>query len=175
MTTQIDDFMAKETSLKLVEIESYMINNRRWDGLDINIRKDIVVPNVSWGFFNHELDLCIIKNGYVTEVEIKRSWSDFLADFKKDHSHSDPKISYFYYLVPFSIKERVVKYIEDNSIVADGVYSYQEDGTVIRCCERFSNIQNYKLSEVEQLKIAHLGCMRIWSLKNKLIKKRLVP
>ena len=47
------------------------------------IRENIIVPNVSWGFFKtHEADMIIInKSGYMTEVEIKRSYADFLADF----------------------------------------------------------------------------------------------
>ena len=49
------------------------------------IRNNIIVPNVSWGMLDYEADLLIMnKTGYVTEIEIKRSWSDFLADFKKD-------------------------------------------------------------------------------------------
>lgn len=37
------------------------------------IRNNIIVPNVSWGFFDtHEADLVIInKSNYLTEVEIK--------------------------------------------------------------------------------------------------------
>ena len=36
----------------------------------------------------HECDMLVLsKAGYLTEIEIKRSWSDFLADFKKTHSH----------------------------------------------------------------------------------------
>ena len=67
------------------------------------IRTHIVVPNVSWGFFNHECDLFLIrKSGYGFEVEIKRSKSDMMADFKKKHSHGDRRnrIVQLYYAFP---------------------------------------------------------------------------
>ena len=33
---------------------------------------------------HHEADMLVMsRTGYLTEIEIKRSWSDFLADFKK--------------------------------------------------------------------------------------------
>jgi len=51
-----------------------------------NFRKNLIVPNVSWGFNIHECDLLIVrKSGYAIEVEIKISKSDFKADFKKIH------------------------------------------------------------------------------------------
>ena len=61
-------------------------------------RTSIFVPNVSWGYFkSHEADLLrISKQGYLTEYEIKRSWSDFLADFKKDGTHFEGKVAPLY-------------------------------------------------------------------------------
>ena len=61
-----------------------------------NKRQDIFVPNLSWGLLNHEADLAIInKSGYLTEVEIKRSFADFMADFKKEHGHKDERVYRF--------------------------------------------------------------------------------
>ena len=55
----------------------------------INPRVNLVVPNVSWGFFNHECDLISIsKSGFATEYEIKVSKSDLKADKKKKQSVS---------------------------------------------------------------------------------------
>ena len=47
----------------------------------------------------HECDMLVLsKSGYLTEIEIKRSWADFLADFKKRHTHEGRGIiKYFYY------------------------------------------------------------------------------
>lgn len=58
--------------------------------------------------------LVLSKSGYLTEIEIKRSWSDFLADFKKKHNHHNyPIIKYFYYCVPVSIYEKVRDRLEE--------------------------------------------------------------
>ena len=55
----------------------------RWLG----IRQNLVVPNVSWGLLNYEADVVsLTPSGYATEVEIKVSKADLLADFKKGHS-----------------------------------------------------------------------------------------
>ena len=44
----------------------------------------IIVPNMYFPNCSSELDLaCIRRSGFVDEVEIKLSYSDFLADFKK--------------------------------------------------------------------------------------------
>ena len=50
------------------------------------IRNDIVVPNVSWGMgINYEADLIVLnRQGYATEYEIKRSYSDFVADLAQE-------------------------------------------------------------------------------------------
>ena len=67
-----------ETKLSVKEIERIIV---AYLG---GVRTNIIVPNLSWGFFNHEADLISVdKNGYLTEVEIKRSFEDFKADFKK--------------------------------------------------------------------------------------------
>ena len=73
-----------------------------------NFRRNLVVFNVNgWSAILpifHECDVLICsKSGYLTEVEIKRTWSDFLADFKKKHKHENKKlIKYFYYCLPAS-------------------------------------------------------------------------
>lgn len=45
--------------------------------MKLDIRKHIIVPNISWGAGLHECDLLVInKSGYATEIEIKISKSD---------------------------------------------------------------------------------------------------
>ena len=62
-----------DTKLSVNEIMLLIVGNPVW----CNIRTDIVVPNLSWGLLNHEADLAIIrKSGYLTEIEIKRSYQD---------------------------------------------------------------------------------------------------
>ena len=80
-----------------------------------DIRKHIIVPNVSWGFFReHEADVVVItKANYLTEIEIKRSWHDFLKDFRKDSYHSDNRIKSFYYCVPECMAQHCLDFIDN--------------------------------------------------------------
>ena len=137
-----------------------------------NFRKNIIVPKVSWGYFaTHEADLLICsKFGYLTEIEIKRSWSDFLADFKKNTTHNEGKVMWKYFAVPVSICDNVKQYLTDNDFVDWGVISYT-DGCYFKI-ERVPNNSTAhdkakKLTAEEQLKIARLGCMRYWSSERK--------
>lgn len=133
-----------------------------------NFRRNIIVPNVSWGLLKyHEADLLIVtKSGYATEIEIKVSASDIRADLKKKHGHVDHKIKYVYFAVP-----------EELAGHADiprhfGLISVSNYGrcTILRRSE--SNRSAVKLTEKEINHLLHLGCMRIWLLKKKIIKLR---
>ncbi len=163
-----------------------------------NLRRNIVVPNVSWGLLNYEADfVSLSKSGYLTEVEIKRSWQDFKKDFEKKHHHDDPRVSYFYYCVPKSIKEKVmdalyifektdnrfrpyiITGIKEGVPINAGLIIYDNHDWQGNECE-WINIEFVtsagkrkaarKLTDKEQLKLAHLGCMRIWDLYNKISK-----
>lgn len=140
------------------------------------IRNNIIVPNVSWGFFaTHEADLVIInKTGYMTEVEIKRSWQDFLNDFKKHTTHDEGKVMWKYFAVPQSLCEKAWQYLCDNGHRDWGVIQYFESGGArIEYHPDNKGCSDYrkKLFLEEKLAIARLGCMRIWSLKEKLNKR----
>ena len=68
-----------DTNLSVNEIMLLVVENP----IFCNIRTDIVIPNLSWGLLNHEADLAIInKSGYLTEIEIKRSYQDLKKDFE---------------------------------------------------------------------------------------------
>ena len=98
-----------DTKLTVDEIQIALRNSGIW-----NKRQDIFIPNLSWGLLDYEADLVIItKAGYLTEVEIKRSWEDFKADFKKTHKHDDPRVYKFYYCVPESILDRVIDFLRE--------------------------------------------------------------
>ena len=136
-------------------------------------RQHIIVPNVSWGFFNHECDMFLIrKSGFGFEVEIKRSRSDMLADFKKKHNHSDRKnrIVQLYYSFPEELTPKVRDLVPPEcGIIEDG---YSEWNTMprahmVRDAKRRKGAK--RLTKDEQLKIARLGTLRIWTLKQKII------
>ena len=134
------------------------------------IRNNIIVPNVSWGMLEYEADLLIMnKTGYVTEIEIKRSWSDFLADFKKDEvAHKSEIIYQFWYCVPDEIyskcKEKL-KEVYPDSLDRPNVISYSESGILNFHGKSASYCRgkHRKLFLEEQLKLTRLGAMRYWS------------
>jgi len=144
------------------------------------IRQHIIVPNLSWGLTGmHECDLFLIKkSGVAVEVEIKRSKSDFLADFKKRHNHKDRynRITEFYYAFPEDIYEKCkdLNMIPEHAgiITCERWTDYKKQDRVSahikRQPKRIKGAR--KLTEEEQLKVARLGTMRIWTLKEKIIK-----
>jgi len=141
------------------------------------IRQNIIVPNISWGFGMHECDIFIIKkSGVAVEVEIKRSKSDLLADFKKGHNHHDRqnRITELYFAFPENLYESCKDIVPEGAGIitcyrwTDYNDREQLGAHIKRESKRIRMAR--KLTEKEQLKIAKLGCMRIWSLKQKLIK-----
>ena len=146
-----------------------------------NYRKNIIVPNVSWGLLNHEADVLICsKTGTLTEVEIKRTKSDFLNDFKKEHCHHDARIKCFYYAIPANLIEYVRDYLSDESenLLGEKTKTLKTWAGIIvieeyineTYTDRYARFEKYgkpkmnykKLSVDEMLHLAHLGTMRIW-------------
>jgi hypothetical protein len=132
-------------------------------------RRCIIVPNISWGLGIHECDVLIIRNsGYAIEVEIKRSKSDLLNDFKKVHNHQSNKIKEFYYAIPKEYYEEWKDIIPSHA----GILVYHRNtGDNIAIWQKKNAVKNKgcrKLSEEEIFKAAKLGCMRIWNLKQRL-------
>lgn len=126
-----------------------------------NPRVNIIVPNVWWGLgLFHEADLLIVtSSGYATEVEIKISEQDIKNDLSKNHNHESKKIKRFYYAVPEFLKDS--EYLPKDC----GLITVDDN---LRCktirAPRINKAAR-KLSDKEILKLLHLGCMRIWSLK----------
>lgn len=138
-------------------------------------RQNIIVPNLSWGFDGmHECDLFVVrKSGISIEVEIKISKSDLLADFKKQHKHVDRKnrITEFYYAMPEDIYNKCKDLIPETAGIIT-CSRYGSTGIVRATFKKKAKKRKsaQKLTILEQLKVARLGSMRIWSLKQKLIK-----
>lgn len=171
-----------DTNRTLYEIEVALAKYR-----DFDFRKNIVAFNVNgWSErlpIFHECDMLVCsKSGYLTEIEIKRSWSDFLADFKKKHHHeSEGLIKYFYYCVPDSLYEKVRDYLCENKVDCAGIITYTEDLYIqikaVRIFSHFGEPKDYigitnegykKLFLEQQLEIARLGAMRVIGLKEKI-------
>ena len=127
----------KETTLTLEQIETIITG---YTDSPYYIRQNIVVPNCNWGFLNHEADLLVLnKTKRLVEIEIKRTWSDFMADFKKSHTHDDPKLSRFYYAVPLSIGERVFNWLYEGTYKCTPGFIYYERSEVTGYTEHNPN------------------------------------
>lgn len=173
-----------DTNRTLYEIEVALAKSQYF-----NYLRNIVAFNVN-GLSGvlpifHECDMLVCsKSGYLTEIEIKRSWSDFLADFKKKHKHEgEGLISYFYYCVPECLYEKVKEYLYEHEVKCSGIITYNE---VLYIEIRSATIKGYmgdsfevtnkslpskkKLFLEQMLEIARLGAMRVVMLKEKLNK-----
>jgi len=150
------------TSLSYLDIELAIAKH-------YDTRQHIIVPNCYINFgtsADHECDLIIIKrSGYAEEIEIKMSKSDLKADFKKKHGHIDERLQHLYYAMPVELYEQCKELIPEYA----GVFTITkyEDRGFARCVKSAPKKQCRKLTTEEQLKIARLGVMRIWNLKQK--------
>lgn len=156
--------------MKTIEMEYYLAKYFDW-------RRNLIVPNVSWGMWDgsHECDLFIISDsGYATEVEIKISKSDLVRDkhkinshFNQYHdSHYDEHIKYLYFAIP----DYLLASCQDLIPSSAGILTVSNDGEVKKI--RKATVKSrYKLNDVEKFKVARLGTMRIWNLKEKLLEK----
>ena len=162
-----------DTKLTIEEIEVALAESR-----DFSYLKNLMVFNV-YGLsellpINHECDVLVMtKTGYLTEIEIKRSWSDFLADFKKEHHHQSEYIKKFYYCVPVSIVDKVAEYLKNNDEEVkptSGIITYDEDGYIKTYWASIEAPYPKKLFLEQQLELARLGCMRVVVGKKKIIK-----
>lgn len=153
------------------------------------------VTNAS-GVVNHECDCLILsKAGYLTEIEIKRSYADFMADFKKDHSHDDGRINEFYFMVHESFYGKVLEKLIELKRVPSGIYTYDDecrirlaisrDGVYEKLSEYYS-VDWYRLDNVfyyldggcarklfleERFQLARLGAMRYKNMMKRLLDK----
>jgi len=135
-----------------------------------NFRRNVIVPNVSWGLLDHEADILVCsKQFYVTEIEIKISKSDLLADRNKRHGHVDRqnRIKYLYFAVP----EKLLPFTEflDESVGIFVVKEYVSGGFYIEL-HRKAKAKNKArpLDYYEYLQLCRLGVMRVWGLKRKI-------
>jgi hypothetical protein len=158
------------TELTVKEIQALLAEH-------FGIRNNIIVPNVSWGLLDYEADLLIMnKTGYVTEIEIKRSWSDFLADFKKDDvAHKSELIYQFWYCVPEELYSKCIEKLKEvykDSLDRPNVISYSDSGILNFHGKSASYCRgkHRKLFLEEQLKLCRLGTLRYWSSEFKRLR-----
>ena len=133
-----------------------------------NPRTNLIIPNVSWGMFNHECDLIVVgKSGLIREIEIKISKVDLIKDKEKRHKHKDKAISRLYFAIP----EKLLSYIEHIPSHA-GILSVSRFRKYYRTkiIRPAKTIGKYKVSDQDRLQLMRLSNLRIWGLKEKIIK-----
>ena len=155
---------------KITTLEMEIVLNRYFD-----CRRNIIVPNVSWGMYLnnkslHECDLLICTgNNYLYEVEIKITKPDLVADKKKSHGHRHPSIKRLYFAYPNYLEDADIHVPERAGIITIGRTDAGGFGWDVRRTPINTNVK--RISDSEKLKLAHLGAMRIWSLKNRLLSE----
>jgi hypothetical protein len=143
-----------------------------------NPRANLIVPNVSWGLFGHEVDLCVLsKNNYASEIEIKISRADLIKDKLKSHCHNDPMIKYLYFAIPEYLLKDIEHIPERAGILVvewikpwSSCYGTKYEGR-FRCKKHRNPKANgfRQWEDYERNILLRLGCMRIWGLKKKLM------
>ena len=124
----------------------------------------MVLPRARWGMpkINHECDmLALSKNNVLSEVEIKISKSDLIADKRKRHMHKSDVISRLFYAVPEHLVEFALTFIP-------------EYAGLIKCHNGYSTIlkrpkykKSDKLNEADIKHMYELLQMRYWSEKTR--------
>lgn len=164
-----------DTKLSVKQIEDAIV--RKY----CNQRYDIIIPNLSWGLLPYEIDLAVIKpNGDMTEYEIKRSYSDLVADFKKAIFHNDERVKRFHYVLPVSIKDKAIALFEEHKEDENykAVFGFRYPSCLFYD-ERaqfvdFTSWDNLlfgshrKLFLEEQLTVARLVSIRYWTMRQKI-------
>ena len=170
-----------DTNLSVKQIELLLHDSGMW-----NKRQDIMIPNLSWGLLNHEADfVTITKSGYLTEVEIKRSFADLKADFKKDIFHNDERVYNFMYCLPLSIREKALQLFHENYGKIAKLYGkeenykyaneffpaiiwYDENGNLTTEPKKLSSRSGARKLFLEEIvTVSRLTSLRYWDLASK--------
>jgi hypothetical protein len=132
---------------------------------------NIIVPNVCWGLQIHECDILICTpSNYLTEVEIKTSRADLKADTKKKHQHQSNKIKRLFFAIPEALKPHIEHIPERAGILVINEHYKFTSERVQTIREAQTNKLARPISATEREHLAHLGTMRIWTLKDTISK-----
>lgn len=136
-----------------------------------NFRQNLIVPNISWGFgLSYEADMIVVRpNGWVIEIEIKVSKPDLLADEGKMKWRHGCIISKSIRQHYFAVPDELVQYVNIplSGILRVGLGRLGSRGGLVASLVRPGklNPRAVKISPEKRSRLAELGCMRIWSLK----------
>jgi hypothetical protein len=128
----------------------------------------VIVPNVSWGMFGYELDLCILNNNsfYASEVEIKISKADLKRDSLKRHNHdrNGNLIKSLWFAMPEKLKNKGCDILVPESA---GILYVGKNGNVVQDRKPVPSKFAKKWTYADAFKLARLGTLRTWNLKGK--------
>lgn len=134
----------------------------------LNIRTNIIVPNIHWGLLPYEVDLLVLSSkGYATEIEIKVSVSDLKADKLKKHDHSSNLIKRLFFAMPDCLEKHITHVPAKAGILLVDYY-----GRVKEIRKPKINTAARKLTDKEIHQVLRLGNMRTWNLRKKLVLAR---
>ncbi len=144
------------------------------------IRQNTIVPNLFWGMFDYELDLCVLsKSGYATEVEIKAARTDLIKDKEKRHGHHNEMIKYLYFAIPYHLLKDIEHIPERAGILIiehqEAWETYGYSRKAFFSCTRFREPKmnyNRQWTDTERGSLLRLAAMRTWTLKRQLQKAR---
>jgi hypothetical protein len=148
------------SNLNCLDIEIAIANH-------FDVRRNLIIPNVSWGMHLHECDLLIMtQSRYLYEVEIKISKADLKKDLNKRHGHNSDKIKRLYFAIPEKLKDCIDLIPERAGIILVPEYENYCRCKVVR--EAQNNPKANPLTNEEVLNLSRLGVIRIFSLKKKI-------
>lgn len=103
-------------------------------------------------------DVLVSDDKEIIEIEVKISYSDFLADYKKRKYFYNDKIpmsdhfflkaNKFYFLVPAEMGERCLKYLTDNRLPY-GLLSYNGTLNILKSCRRLKELKEREMLSIK--------------------------
>lgn len=153
--------------------------------------KNIVIPNVSFARIScripkygdgevtgyeypfkgirHEADLIWInENDYLTEIEIKVSYMDFLADFHKKEKHLTKYTRAVYYAFPWDMykeNEEKIKKVLVEKFPEAGVIIIGMGGLAVSVIKNAKYFNAEKIPIEVKIGLMRIGCQKWWRRK----------
>ena len=125
-------------------------------------RRNIIVPNVSWGMNLHECDVLVLTPRRLAyEIECKTTRADIRNDARKSHGHNNKKINKLYFAVPSSLRDFALTCIPERAGLLTLV---QPSWPYVEKIREARLMSDHRWEAKDRLKLAHLGAMRIWTL-----------
>lgn len=150
-----------------------------------NFRQNLIVPNITnmVGIVPFETDILVLtKNNRAYGFEIKVSKADLKADFKKPQHKQDTKagferyygkFKYFYYAVPFNLKEAALQIIPEfcGLICIEKIKHDTYTRKRFEVSREPKQLFDYRWTEAEKYEVARLGAMRQYNLMQAIANK----